>query len=79
MKLAQGLGARVKLTPAGGTPVFNHATTSVGYSSSSDARVHFGLGAAGSAASIEIDWPSGKHQVLQNVPGDRILTVEEPQ
>ncbi len=75
----QGLGARVKLTPAGGTPVFNQATTSVGYSASSDPRVHFGLGAAGAAASIEIDWPSGKHQVLQDVAGDRILTVEEPQ
>jgi hypothetical protein len=73
-----GLGARVKLTPAGGTPQYNAATTSVGYSTSSDRRVHFGLGAATSAESIEIQWPSGTRQVLKNVKADQILNVQEP-
>jgi hypothetical protein len=41
-----GLGARVKITPNVGGPQWNHATTATGFSTSSDKRVHFGLGAA---------------------------------
>ena len=40
-----GLGTKVKIVTAEGAQC-NHATTAVGYSSSSDKRVHFGLGKA---------------------------------
>jgi hypothetical protein len=30
------------------------------------------------ARSIEIAWPSGIHQTLTNVAGDRIIRVDEP-
>jgi len=40
--------------------------------------VHFGLGAAKKAQSIEITWPSGTVQHLDSVPADQILTVREP-
>ena len=53
-------------------------TASVGFLSSSDRRVHFGLGEETKAASIEIRWPSGIAQKLAGVPADRILDVEEP-
>jgi hypothetical protein len=39
--------------------------------------VHFGLGESASAELIEISWPSGITQKLQNVSGDRIITVTE--
>jgi hypothetical protein len=71
-----GLGARVKLTTALGSQ-YNHATTAVGYDSSSDKRVHFGLGLAASIDRIEIAWPSGIKQVLSNVKADQILVVKE--
>jgi hypothetical protein len=58
-----GLGARLKAVPAGGAPLYNHATTSTGLGASSDPRVHFGLGAAQQLDSLEIWWPSGTHQV----------------
>ena len=58
---------------------YNHMTTSVGYASSSDGPVHFGLGPDARAESIEVVWPSGVLQTLQDVRGDRILTVSEPQ
>jgi hypothetical protein len=74
----QGLGAKVKAIPPNGTPLYNHATTSTGFSASSDDRVHFGLGAAASAR-IEIEWPSGTQQVLEGVKAGQILTVEEPE
>jgi hypothetical protein len=72
-----GIGARIKLVTKSGTQ-YNHMTTSVGYASSSDGPVHFGLGADDQAGSIEIDWPSGIVQSLQNVASDRVLKVTEP-
>ena len=59
-----GLGATVKLTGESGHVQYNHATTAVGYASSSDKRVYFGLGADRTAREIEIRWPSGIRQVL---------------
>jgi hypothetical protein len=74
-----GLGARLKATLAGGSALYNHATTSTGLSASSDPRVHFGLGAAQRVEKLEIWWPSGIRQVLENVAADQILTVHEPE
>jgi enediyne biosynthesis protein E4 len=74
-----GIGAKFKLITPSGRTLYNHVTTSVGFLSSSDRRVHFGLGSEREAASIEVRWPSGAVQTLKNVPGDRILRVEEPQ
>ncbi len=73
-----GLGATVKLTGESGHVQYNHATTAVGYASSSDKRVYFGLGADRTAREIEIRWPSGFRQVLTNVSADRVLEVAEP-
>ena len=47
------------------------------YSSSSDLRVHFGLGAASDVDKLEIRWPSGKVEMLNKPPINRILTVVE--
>ncbi len=71
-----GIGARIKLVAKSGTQ-YNHRTTCVGFASSSDGPVHFGLGADEKAESIEIRWPSGIVQTLANVAGDRVLTVKE--
>ena len=73
-----GIGARLKLVAADGSTQYNHVTTSTGYASSSDVRVHFGLGSSRSVSSIEILWPSGVKQILQNVAGDRVITIDEP-
>ncbi|MGC2659491.1 MAG: CRTAC1 family protein [Bryobacteraceae bacterium] len=72
-----GIGARIRLTGSDGLVQYNEVTTSVGYASSSDPRVHFGLGAAKSVKEIEIIWPSGIRQVLNNVAADRIVSVRE--
>lgn len=73
-----GIGARIRLTGEGGARQYNHVTTSVGYSSSSDSRVHFGLGKMKTAKEIEILWPSGTRQVLHDVQADRVVSVQEP-
>jgi hypothetical protein len=40
--------------------------------------VHFGLGLETIAKKVEIRWPSGIVQTLENVRGDQILQVDEP-
>ena len=74
----EGIGARIKVKGKSGTQ-YNHMTTSVGYASSSDGPVHFGLGADEKADSIEIYWPSGIVQTLKDVRADRVVVVKEPQ
>jgi hypothetical protein len=71
-----GLGTQIKITTAHGSQ-YNEATTAVGYNSSSDKRVHFGLGPDAVIKRIELRWPSGIKQVLTNVKADQILTVKE--
>ncbi len=72
------IGAKIKVTTPSGRMLFNHVTVSVGFMSSSDRRVHFGLGREDRAALIKIRWPSGCVQHLTDVPANRILQVEEP-
>jgi enediyne biosynthesis protein E4 len=71
------IGAEVKLTTSKGIQ-FQTVMTAGSYLSSSDKRVHFGLGAQGVAEKVEIRWPSGIVQVLEAVPADQILQVDEP-
>jgi hypothetical protein len=73
-----GIGASVELTGESGGVQYNHVTTAVGYASSSDKRVHFGLGGDRSAREIVIRWPSGARQVLRDVAAGQLLKVREP-
>jgi hypothetical protein len=68
-----GFGARVKVN---GQTRF--ATSAGSYASSSDKRLHFGLGTA-ETAKVEIMWPSGIHQTLNDVHADQFLEVREPE
>jgi len=47
------------------------------YLSSSDMRVHFGLGDAAKVDAVEIHWPSGAVDTIKPAAVDRIYTVEE--
>jgi hypothetical protein len=71
------IGAEIKVMTSQGAQYWT-VSTAGSYLSSNDKRAHFGLGADASAQSIEIRWPSGIHQTLNNVAGDRVLHVDEP-
>ena len=73
------IGAKIKVTTASGRVLHNHVSVSTGLMSSSDRRVHFGLGSEGAIASVEIRWPGGQVQTLSNVKADQILHVREPE
>jgi hypothetical protein len=71
------IGAEVRVATRRITQVAT-VTTASSYLSSSDKRLHFGLGTETAAATIEIRWPSGIRQTLRNVRGDQILQIDEP-
>ena len=72
-----GICARIRLVSWSGTQ-YNHMTTSVGYASSSDGPVHFGLGPDSRADVIGIRWPSRITETLTNVASDAVVKVVEP-
>jgi tetratricopeptide (TPR) repeat protein len=75
-----GTGAVVKLQAASDPrwrEQWNHATSAFGYASASAGPLHFGIGHAKTIDRVEIRWPSGTLQVLENVAADQVLTVRE--
>ncbi len=72
-----GIGARVKVTSGGKTQSAQKKSTT-GYLSQNDPRMHFGLAKNEIAEKIEIKWPSGKSQILENIKVNQILTITEP-
>jgi hypothetical protein len=68
-----GLGARVLVN---GQTRF--ATTAGSYESANDKRLHFGLGPA-KTARVEVLWPSGIRQALNDVPANQFLEIREPE
>lgn len=72
-----GIGAQLVLTPESGPTQYAMASPAGSYLSSSDRRVHFGLGVA-SRLALRIVWPSGAVQELEGVSADQLLRIEEP-
>ena len=71
-----GIGARVKLT-LNGTVLLRYVKAGSSYQGQNDLRVHFGLGTARMAERLEILWPSGGFDSLENVEANQILTISE--
>ena len=67
-----GIGAVIRLGNQ-----YAEMTTTVGYASSADWGVHFGLGNTAIIDKIEILWPSGVKQILREVKADQVLNVRE--
>lgn len=72
-----GIGAEIRITTVDGKQQYAMVDTAGSYLSASDKRVHFGLGSEKVVKLIEISWPSGIVQRIQNVAADQILKVRE--
>jgi enediyne biosynthesis protein E4 len=70
------IGARVTIQ-AGGVKQLREVYAGSSYLSQNDLRLHFGLGSAKRIDSVEIRWPNGKTETLQNVAADSIYTLVE--
>lgn len=72
-----GLGARIRLTLDDGSTRYNHAFTAVGYASSSEPIVRFGLGDANTVEQARIIWPNGEVQEIEVGTLNQIIDVVE--
>jgi hypothetical protein len=70
------LGATVRVTSNDRTQA-RVALSQSSYYSHDDLRLHFGLGAATRADTIEVRWPSGSVETVRDVPGGRVVTIRE--
>jgi enediyne biosynthesis protein E4 len=71
-----GLGAELRLGLRSGRVLLRQAKTAVGYGSSSDPRVHFGLGDE-EIESLLIRWPGGMEQEIENPPANSFPTIRQ--
>ncbi|MBI5083632.1 MAG: CRTAC1 family protein [Acidobacteria bacterium] len=69
------IGARVTVT-AGGMKMVDDVNPVRGYLGQGDARLHFGLAGAAKADVVEIRWPDGQVERLENVKANQILKIE---
>jgi len=70
------LGAKVRVV-AGSISQIDEVRSGGSYLSQNDLRVHFGLGSADKVDRVEVRWPSGSTQVLQNLECDRFYVLKE--
>ncbi len=75
-KNTRGIGAKVYVTTADGTQLYE-LSTSRGFLSGAEAVVHIGLGKTTKAERVEIVWPGNKRQILQDVAADQRIRVRQ--
>jgi hypothetical protein len=71
-----GIGTRLTLT-AGGRRQVREVQSGSSYLAQNDLRAHFGLGAAERAERLEVRWPDGSNEVVENVPANHIVVVRQ--
>jgi hypothetical protein len=70
------IGARLKLV-VGGKVLVREVKSGSSYLAQNDLRIHFGLGSAQSADGLEIRWPGGATERIENIQANQILTILE--
>jgi hypothetical protein len=70
------IGARVRLTSGVRTQV-REVTSGSSYLGQNDPRLHVGLGAGTIVDRVEIRWPSGRTEVVQNVAANQVIVIRE--
>ncbi len=71
-----GVGARLRLTTGTGTQI-REVKAGSSYLGQNDLRQHFGLGAHAHADRLEVRWPSGRRESIQDLPANQIVTIRE--
>jgi len=70
------IGTRVAVTTSTMTQI-DEVRAGGSYNSTSDWRLHFGLGSEAVMTKVEVSWPSGAKQQFQNLPADKIYEIKE--
>jgi hypothetical protein len=72
-----GIGARVGVLRQGQKTLWRWAHTDSSYLSSSDVRVHFGLGERSQLDGVVVHWPGGLKEKWDNIQPDRIVKLRQ--
>ena len=71
-----GVGARLRLTT--GTRIqIREVKAGSSYLGQNDLRQHFGLGTDARADRLEVRWPSGRNEVIQDLAANQTITIRE--
>ena len=70
------IGALVTVE-AGGKSMISQKKAGSSYQTSSDPRLHFGLGAAGEASLVTVRWPGGGSESFELLQGGRYYRIEQ--
>ena len=73
-----GIGATVLVT-AGGVTQIREQNGGVHHQTQNHQRLHFGLANNTTIDEIEVRWPTGESQTLQNIPADQVISIVESQ
>jgi hypothetical protein len=71
------IGAKVTVT-AGGLTQMRYAGLAQGHMSQSLTPLHFGLGAAATIDVVEVRWPDGATQRLEDVTPNQVIEIRQP-
>ena len=71
-----GIGARIKAVIEDKTRI-DEVRSGGSYYSQNDLRVHFGLGKAAKVKKLEVQWPSGAVDILNDVAVNQVIYVKE--
>jgi hypothetical protein len=71
-----GIGARIKLTTEDGVQI-EEVRSGSSYYSQNDMRVNFGVGKVVKIKSVEVRWPSGQIDTLNDLEANQIITLKE--
>jgi hypothetical protein len=71
-----GIGTRLTLT-AGGRRQVREVVSGTSYLAQNDLRAHFGLGRAERAERLEIRWPDGSTEVVENLAANQLVTIRQ--
>jgi hypothetical protein len=71
-----GIGARIKLTTSDGSQI-EEVRSGSSYYSQNDMRVNFGVGKAEKISVVEVRWPSGQVDMMNDVAVNKLLTIKE--
>lgn len=72
-----GIMTKLTVETSSGASLFREHNGQSHYMAQDSTPVHFGLGREKSIARLELTWPNGKQQVLENILVDQTITISE--
>jgi len=73
---SDGVGTQVRIDLGGGEILTRQVENATGWTNQNDPRLHFGLGAEAGPVDLDIVWPDGTTETIENVTVDQVVVVE---